>query len=143
MRLLMSVVFLFSASCGPMLGTDEEQMVKPADISKVQILTSELRLPASARNVRLRHRHFQDSVLLIRFEAPLSDARFFAERLTGRKLHAGAGVSAVKAGTDDWWLDRYPENGEGASSNGSQMSASVILEPGERTGTLWVFANGR
>jgi hypothetical protein len=120
----------------------QEQVVNQADISKVQILSSGHQLPASARNVRLRHRHFQDSVLLIRFEAPLPDARIFAERLTGQKSHTGGGARAVKANTDDWWLDRYPVNGEGASSEGARMIASVIIEPRGDMGALWVFASG-
>lgn len=129
------------AACDPGLGTEEDYSVPASEVGTVQIFSAEHRLPPSAKNVRIHRRHFQDTVLFVRFDAPPGDARAFAERLTGQTLRAGEGDVSSWGRDLGWWIDRYPEGGEGAvGAIGPNADARVVVAPGKTDATVWVFA---
>ncbi|MEN3747969.1 hypothetical protein TPR58_12405 [Sphingomonas sp. HF-S3] len=138
----LALAALALAGCDPGLGTEEDYSVPPSEVGTVQIFSPEHRLPSSAKNVRIHRRHFQDTVLFVRFDAPPDDARAFAERLTGQKLRAGEGdVSSWGRGLG-WWIDRYPEQGKGAVGTiGANATARVVVHPGTPDATVWIFAS--
>jgi len=51
----------------------------------------------------MKIKHFQDTALLIRFDADAAEARTFAERLTGKSLNR-SDFYAISKGNPDWWI---------------------------------------
>lgn len=76
--------------CNPFSGlaANEGFVVPDGDGPKVELLTERRRLPKSATNIVGHLFHFQDTILSVRFDAPLSEARAFQQQMLEGKGRA-------------------------------------------------------
>ncbi|WP_114953559.1 hypothetical protein [Sphingosinicella terrae] len=127
------------SGCGfASLGEDEQRQVADGRGAEVRLIGTEVRLPSSATEVRLFDRRFQDSLQWVRFEAPLADARRFAEAVIGRPLVLGEDPGLAPPEGIDWWFAAYPIGGEGGSRSESRTTIGLVLQPRGALATVWM-----
>lgn len=100
------------AGCDPFsgIGINERITIPDGQGATVTLLDERRRLPKSATNISGHLRHFQDSILALRFDAPLRDAKAFQMRML-----EGKGEACVlwrKEPEVEGWPAQLPENAD-------------------------------
>jgi len=77
-------------ACNPLssLTTDKGFTVPDGEGPKLELLTERRRLPKSATNIAGHVLHFQDTILSVRFDAPLAEAKAFQRQMLEGKGRA-------------------------------------------------------
>ena len=89
-------------------------------------------------------RHFQDTGLSVRFDAPLAEARAFSEGLIGRSLVRGEDPWHGYPPDLDWWPQSYPsgaEGGEDMTTEGPEdlmPPVRIMVLPRGNMATVWL-----
>lgn len=112
-----------------------------AEVAKVRVLDTDLPLPPGASNVWLRQAAFLDAIQMVRFDAPISEARAFARRVLGRDAVAGEGFGPRGTSGPDWWLDGLPDHGEGGSIRDTSRSVRLALAPRGANARVWLWVS--
>lgn len=153
LRSISSIVALppLLAACGPLIdqcysciGNDPNAVLSPEQQAKVVLIDSPRRLPASARNVRYYEECGIDCFQMLSFEAPLAEARHFANGLVEAPIAAGRTIDPAGPSTAlDWWPKSWPagvESGENDASTGKRPFVIVAVLPQGATGRVWLRA---
>jgi hypothetical protein len=157
----MSLVLLGACTEGPIAFCDLCQNSDPAlpvpheNIQRIELISSDVRLPSSATNVHFAMRCGIDCTQFIRFDAPIADARAFAASLLfEHPLAAGQNPWVRSSWThmhrqvppDDilglhWWPVGFPSEVEGGD-NGLYAPrgglVSLVLLPRGVQATVWL-----
>lgn len=115
-------------------------ILRKDQLAQFRLLAPDRKLPESATDVRVYYRKFQDSALLVRFDAPTADARSFSESLIGRSLVPGEDPRLHKRKDLDWWLEGYPAGAEGGEYRiaDGRPSVQIVLVPRGSTARVWL-----
>jgi hypothetical protein len=164
MKALFLALPLFVAGCDDVLEVchscltgDPAQLVAADQLSKISLVYSGKRLPASAINIYYHERCGIDCQQWVRFDAPIADARAFAQSLLVRPLlttpaSGQSGEQPTLAGGEmarmPWWPMQFPsetERGEntindGGHKTGKGQPLSIILQPDGPNATVWIAA---
>jgi len=147
MRSLLAVLICLAlCACDPFaaLGSvDEEFEVPQNQVAGIELIVPERRLPPGAHNVRMRVKHFQDTIVYVRFDAPTTEARSFAERLIGRPLSRRSYAEMGAPDGTEWWIStellNVAEKGEDRIVDGDGLpSVSIALIPHGDIATVWL-----
>jgi hypothetical protein len=129
-------------ACDPFeaVSTNEEIIVPQNKVSSIELLVPGRKLPLSAKNVRVFEKHFQDTILYVRFDANAEEARAFAEQLVGQPLTRNS-YANMRGPDVDWWIseDLVPqtERGEDTTVDGDGLPAvAVAMRENGRTATV-------
>lgn len=152
-RIIVSIVALplLLAACGPLIdqcysciGNDPNAVLSPGQQAKVALIGSPRRLPAGARNVRYYEECGIDCFQMLSFEAPLAEARFFANGLVEVPIAAGGALNLAQPSTAlDWWPKSWPagiESGENDAGKGKPPFVTVAVLPQGKTARVWLRA---
>jgi len=137
------IAFLWLGGCDPFSAvTTDDRVLTPTQAASFDLLVPGRRLPSSASNVHVYTKHFQDTVLYVRFNAPVGEARDFAQNLIGRPL-ARDGYVNMTGPDADWWISpdilQKSERGEDSIIDGDGLPAvSVAILPSGSTATVWI-----
>lgn len=110
----------------------------PAQAARVRVLDTDLPLPPTASNVWLHEVEFLDAIQMVRFDAPIVEARTFARRALGHEPVTAAGPSLRGLSNRDWWLDGMPTVGDGGSSENVSRSVRIVLVPRGANARVWL-----
>lgn len=131
--------------CHSCIGNDPNAVLNPAQQAKVGLIGTPRRLPPSAQDVRYHEECGIDCVQWLRFEAPLDDARAFANRLLVRPIAVGAPVPLPGGAADrlDWWPSSLPAQAESGANEtltpGYPLLFVAVLPQGDRA-RVWLRA---
>ena len=128
-------------ACNPFSGvtTDRGFVIPDGDGPKVELLTERRRLPKSATNIVGHVRHFQDTMLWVRFDAPLAEARAFQKQML-----EGQGRACVQwsATTEiEGWPAELPPSAicmEDKTADEVEPPIAVAVVPHGTTATIYV-----
>ncbi len=122
---------------------DSRDQVPPNAISTIRVAESGLPLPHSAENVWQYEARFQDGIQLLRFDAPLSDARSFAFALFRKNPVPGEDPNLRSVGTNrEWWLREFPAHAAGASDQRDGIRRLIVILPRGRRARVWLAITG-
>jgi len=129
------------AGCDPLSGLarNERFVIPDGDGPTLTLLDERRRLPKSARNISGHFRHFQDSTLALRFDAPLKDAKAFQIEIL-----EGKGEACVLWRDEpevDGWPSQLPANAdclEDKTVDEVEPSITVAIIPNGQTATVFV-----
>lgn len=109
-------------------------------VGSVRLLGLDARLPASATDVWAHEASFLDAYQMLRFDAPLTDARAFARSLLGRDTVRGENPRIQAFGQDfPWWIHNYPDGAEGGSISEGRTTVKIILVPRGSQACVWML----
>ncbi|HYD14433.1 MAG TPA: hypothetical protein VEC11_16425 [Allosphingosinicella sp.] len=130
---------LLLPSCG-FSGTESDRVLRQNEIEGFQV--ADTRLPASATNVRVFETRFQDTLMMLSFEASEADARRFATQIL-RMPPTRDGVASVDGGdmAPSWWQPRRTPQSEAGSwsSDRQQLNVKLLLVPAGGRATVWLI----
>lgn len=138
-------VFSLLALCISMLAscTGESQFngpVEAKDISGVKLLSSGKSVPSSAYDVWVYRNSWMDSIQMIRFDAPVSEARTFAVATLGKRLVKGYDARVQNAAPKpEWWLKTLPSNAESGESHFNGPAKRITLVPSGGQARVWLI----
>lgn len=142
LSILLTGVMLLLAGCDWDPFADPPVQKVPDDQSQsVDLLAPGRNLPKSATNIFVHERHFQDTSLHVKFEAPLADAEAFMRRTVGKNAKNCGGWSFAPMFND--WPKKWPAGGQCIEdmtfddpSNGPAIEIAII--PNGATATVLV-----
>ncbi|HSI18529.1 MAG TPA: hypothetical protein VK980_12210 [Sphingomonas sp.] len=106
--------------------------------AQVELLIPNIRLPASASEVWYWENNYMDAAQLIRFDAPLSDARAFAKALLHHDIRPDTRPDLPKRDMP-WWRDDFPPGAEGTDEMiGGRFIKIMILPIGDKQARVWL-----
>ena len=143
-RLVVMVAAMALPGC---LGDENsEAHLEQSQVASVRLLTVGGQLPSSASDVWIAQSSFPDSRQLLRFDADLDEARFFARQVLGVELVRGEDPHFTSLSrVHEWWLREYPAGAEGGRRDSVErrLLIQVVLLPMERRARVWlVIAQG-
>jgi hypothetical protein len=138
----LTAAFLVVAALGVLGCSLEEKDATHRDGERVAILDSGIVVPPSATNIRVYEASFLDAVQLIRFDAPLAEAREFARTLLkGNIAPRQIERSFFYASSSrDWWIRDAPPEFEGGRWEASGRRIQLLLVPQGEKATIWLEA---
>jgi hypothetical protein len=96
-------------------------------------------LPPHATEVYVDERSFLDSYQMLRFDAPMEEARTFATAVLGRPAAVGEDPYFTGFGAHhEWWLREYPPNGEGGRAQAPGRIVKLVLQPIGDRARIWM-----
>lgn len=132
-------------ACNPFssVTTDQGFTVSDGDGPKVELLTERRRLPKSATRIAGHVLHFQDTILSVRFDAPLVEAKAFRQRML-----EGKGRACVSWPTtteiEDWPAEAPPGADclEDRTVDEVEPPITVAVVPRGKVATIYVQTFG-
>lgn len=132
--------------CRACLKSDPQRPVAKQDYPLITVVYRDRPLPASAANVYYREKCGIDCMQMIRFDAPLADARAYAEQaLQTGKLRQGFNPWVDGNGFDpwagsgeptSWWPRRISGRFYGAEDSGGQPMKIAMVPRGDMATVL-------
>jgi hypothetical protein len=140
--------------CQSCLKGDPALAVPKGDIAKIAMVYSGRKLPPSSTNVYYHEVGGPDHQQWIRFDAPLADARAFADSLLLAPLVKSAAPPqssqfSVPSTSMPWWPITFPTGVETGSNDIDQANykegqkgkpMTIILQPGSPNARVWIYA---
>jgi hypothetical protein len=157
-----SLAALLLAGCGDPLDFcqvclkgDPALAVPQADVAKIGLVYSGQTLPRSATNVYYHEEGGIDQQQWIRFDAPIADARAFADSLLLAPLAKPApqpqqsSQFLMPGKPIPWWPKAFPTNIETGTNDINDANykdgakgkpMTIILQPGMPNARVWIYA---
>ena len=141
--------------CQVCLKGDPALAVPPGDIAKITMVYSGRKLPPSAINVYYHEEGGIDQQQWIRFDAPIADARAFADSLLLAPLAKPApqppqsSQFLMPGKPMPWWPKTFPANIETGTNDINDANykdgvkgkpMTIILQPGTPNARVWIYA---
>lgn len=122
-----------------------DKTLSAKEAAELELLSSGRKLPPSATDVRLHFVQFQDPFMRVRFDAPVAEARQFAESQTGQKLMPGCSSIVGPDPDPEWWLSSCPAGASFTSMTWSDdpPARTIVVVPNGATATVWLETFGK
>ena len=132
------IACLFPFTCMMLPGCDLSQsrdmQLNAAEVRAFQIDAEPNSLPATATNVRVFEKSFTDKLQLVRFDAPVSEARAFGKAFVGADLSSADVPNIGPFGSNlPWWITSIPHNAEGGEDRraSGRIRQIVMVQRGD------------
>jgi hypothetical protein len=110
----------------------------------VKLLETNVGLPPNSSSVFLTEDAWLDRLQLIRFDAPLAEARAFAHRALGRPAVRGYDPAITHLDTrSPWWIRDFPPGAEGGKLETPHRTVSIVIVPDGAQARTWVAVSAR
>lgn len=126
--------------CRVCLKGGQDEVVAPTEIAKITTMDG-TKLPSAVRDVRFHEECGKDCIQWLRFTAPETDVRGFAERFLKSPLRKGYDPMPDYGGTapgldHGWWPSKFPEGHEGGKAEG--RPGMIVVVPSGGSATVWM-----